>query len=1053
MFDSADLLRAQKLAYFLISCPRSYLLVVVDAAERAVTQTRRQEEHFAEPPQHHPVCVNWRLRHLLQLWVCESAKEHERDAWPQENITDESCARRLKTWIIRFVRDVATWRMVELNTFRATVGLTEVLHHYDKPLQMMPEYYWIRLELAPEDAKQLNYYRRCYGALLKYLTSPQRFGSLLTIEKDGVKNRICSRPDSQGFDLLVRDALREHFTLWETAHPDEDELEKSYYHGSSIRGHSVAEEIRTHRLLCPECFSQITSTLKICQPEQRLRLPHFTMSDDFFKGPPSGERLSDEDASHDLSRLQSSLERKARQRTQYKPGEVCLYADGELIGTWDLTASSQQTITVNREHRILEVRSFDGLLLATHFVPYDDLDEVWQADSWTVKLEGGQQFSFKLKLNAEKGEEESNAEVNITYCETAPLRAAKLQWARLKHRLTKRYNPFKWISLSNNKAWVPVGIPGEWEKAQSAGFHNSAGIGAYFLGYLQRPGLVTIGLSLLLATMLVFLWPRGEKVSAAMLLEKAAAAEQAQAKDGSLVTHRILSLTERDPESERVTARRRLEILQQGTGGLNICRVYDENGRLLAGEWRHWGIIYENRNKGRSAPTQRRAPLKDSHLALSVEPSAELKARLDDIHPELGYRLWQLEPSAKSFLQLIRRTDLAKVKVEERPDAWIIRYVASPPPIRGLLQATLVLNRKDLRAREERLVLKQDDTAREYLLVEESIERKPIALFAAKTFEPDPGLIITATARQEQLILPVPNSPTPSGSLPASPATPASPELEIQIHTLLTQIGADLGREVTVRRTTDGRLHLEGVIATTQRKEEILRTLAPIAKDPAVVIEIETNQEALKRLKPKVSDSNANDDSDRTIVTGRERFPAFEALQQHLLAKGIAVDQIPQEANRLARKLLDQSNAALLAAKSLEDATPLLPRNKATSVEAEAKKRLFALIEQRALAAHRRCAGLRKEMEAIFRSKSGAVTMEQIDTANPAELIRAIEKLAALALRLDWEMRVSLTIGVQTTLPAIDAPEFWRLLYSAESLAASIQAAAHTLTISASSQH
>lgn len=429
MFDRTDLINAQKLAYFLISCPRTYLLVIAEAAERAMTQTRRQEEHFAEPAKKQPVCVNWKLRHLLQLWICESAKQYEKNAWPQEEINDDSRARRATTWMIRFIRDVATWRMVELNSFRATVGMTEVLHQYDRLLRKEPEYCWIRQQLAPGDGKDLSYYRRCYGALLKYLATPERFGSLITIEKNGVKNRIRSRPDSNALAQQVRNMFEKYLTLWGTNHPDDRALEKSYYFGCSITSYSTAEEIRAHRLLCPECFSGIMSSLKVCQPENRLQLPEFIMSNEFFKGPPSGKSLSDEDAADNLALLETALTGKIRQRAKYKPGMVSLFADGVLIGTWNLAAKQRQSVSLSSDQRMIEVRTPEGLLLATHFASYDDIDEKWEPGLWTVRLEAGQQFLFSAKEAAS-----NQNELVMEYRETSFKRVVSLALRRLQHK-------------------------------------------------------------------------------------------------------------------------------------------------------------------------------------------------------------------------------------------------------------------------------------------------------------------------------------------------------------------------------------------------------------------------------------------------------------------------------------------------------------------------------------------------------------------------------------------------------------------------------------------
>ena len=57
---------------------------------------------------------------------------------------------------------------------------------------------------------------------------------------------------------------------------------------------------------------------------------------------------------------------------------------------------------------------------------------------------------------------------------------------------------------------------------------------------------------------------------------------------------------------------------------------------------------------------------------------------------------------------------------------------------------------------------------------------------------------------------------------------------------LVNQAGADTGEQITVARTSEGQLKIDGLVDTETRKGELLRALWPIAKQSAVRINILT---------------------------------------------------------------------------------------------------------------------------------------------------------------------------------------------------------------------
>jgi hypothetical protein len=72
------------------------------------------------------------------------------------------------------------------------------------------------------------------------------------------------------------------------------------------------------------------------------------------------------------------------------------------------------------------------------------------------------------------------------------------------------------------------------------------------------------------------------------------------------------------------------------------------------------------------------------------------------------------------------------------------------------------------------------------------------------------------------------------------PLSPATAELEVEVIRLLNQVDALSGEQLDVTRTAEGLLLIEGIIDTSERKQEIVRALDPVSNHPSVKIRIET---------------------------------------------------------------------------------------------------------------------------------------------------------------------------------------------------------------------
>ncbi|MEP7342246.1 MAG: hypothetical protein ABI977_31240, partial [Acidobacteriota bacterium] len=216
-------------------------------------------------------------------------------------------------------------------------------------------------------------------------------------------------------------------------------------------------------------------------------------------------------------------------------------------------------------------------------------------------------------------------------------------------------------------------------------------------------------------------------VTAAELLQKSIAVE-ARLAEPTQVLHRTLSLEERDPAGGRVLARHRVEVWQGTDRGAFARRLYDERDRLVAGEWAQ---------ADGSRKLYRRVD--SSQNGKSAKRGKETPAAL----PDDGL-IWRLELSSRSFSALVGQT--ATATLEDAANVYVLSYQL--PPDGAVLKANLTLNKADLRAIGQELLLRIGDgnpQLREYRFVESGFQRLAATEVPAAVFHPDAELLGSAS--------------------------------------------------------------------------------------------------------------------------------------------------------------------------------------------------------------------------------------------------------------------------------------------------------------------
>jgi hypothetical protein len=266
----------------------------------------------------------------------------------------------------------------------------------------------------------------------------------------------------------------------------------------------------------------------------------------------------------------------------------------------------------------------------------------------------------------------------------------------------------------------------------------------------------------------------------------------------------------------------------------------------------------------------------------------------------------------------------------------------------------------------------------------------------------------------------------------------ASAELEIEVNYLLDQIKANLGEQVSVGRTTGGKLRVEALVETERRKEEILRALGPILNNPAVVAEVSTVEEALRRRKGKAAAPRGEEVQEVEVATAR--IPADEDLRRYFSARLGGGERVDEEIERFAVRAMGRSRQALMHASALKRLASRFSPAETRSLTSEARAKWQTMIREHARGYKEQTAALRRELRPVFSTGGGGEVAGE--RADDESLRRDAERLLRFGYAHDEAMRSAFTLsdGARASV-SLRSPQLWRSLAAAESLAAAIEAA------------
>jgi hypothetical protein len=247
---------------------------------------------------------------------------------------------------------------------------------------------------------------------------------------------------------------------------------------------------------------------------------------------------------------------------------------------------------------------------------------------------------------------------------------------------------------------------------------------------------------------------------------------------------------------------------------------------------------------------------------------------------------------------------------------------------------------------------------------------------------------------------------------------------------LLNHAKADRNEQVALTRSAGGSLRVEGIVENEQRKQELLRALAPVSQNPAVTIDIRTVDEALQRTPaPSAISIHQTEVTATTVAVDRE-------LREYFSRHG-STD--PDEAVRsFSSRTVKRAYDALFQAIALKRLVNRFAKVDMRTVAPDARAKWLAMVHERASAFQRETALLRADLQPIFFAATESNAVDEAAINSDEDLAIAVERLHKLALSNNGAVAAALTISSRSSAAGLKS-SFWRLSAEAQSLARRIE--------------
>src|SRR6185369_7172220 len=266
---------------------------------------------------------------------------------------------------------------------------------------------------------------------------------------------------------------------------------------------------------------------------------------------------------------------------------------------------------------------------------------------------------------------------------------------------------------------------------------------------------------------------------------------------------------------------------------------------------------------------------------------------------------------------------------------------------------------------------------------------------APTTFAIDPEVLSARVAHDDGTVRDG-NQSFRSSASPVRPSVAASPELEVEVAYLLDQFRTRFGDQLSLTKSPDGALEVQGVVENEEARSEILQALSPVLHNPAVRVQIVTANEALARQERQ----RPNRVILREFTESDHGIPAFADLHRYFsrpgnrrgaaqTGDGSSTDDVVDQAVRMfAAQVVGHSRRALSHAIELKQLSGRFSTTELAAISPSARIRWFTMVRIHAEALRRETSLLSGELQPIFFASESP-------SAEEAEIIREADLAAA----------------------------------------------------------
>jgi hypothetical protein len=253
----------------------------------------------------------------------------------------------------------------------------------------------------------------------------------------------------------------------------------------------------------------------------------------------------------------------------------------------------------------------------------------------------------------------------------------------------------------------------------------------------------------------------------------------------------------------------------------------------------------------------------------------------------------------------------------------------------------------------------------------------------------------------------------------------------MQVVEALNNAGAFMGEQISVDRSADGKLVVNAMVETDQRKREIQTALAQFQGNAAVRINLETYAEAQERIaRQQKSGSQPSQTGSIDATTGGQNVsPVYDDLRRRLSE---------EEAQRLSDSAMDRGRQARLHAVAAKQIAERFSTADLAKLSPAERARWLSLIRGHAEDFLKQTDAIRRGLGPIFpeAGSGGGGTAAAADT--DAEIRARARELFAASLSLENGLTSSFAVSTGGGEAPVKTAAFWRQFANATALARSL---------------